>query len=183
MFRREECNVFYGTFALVLAPGLVSLLRTHAHLILSSSQVFFPFSHPFLSSCNSKCNPNFLRLVCPCVCHEQTQQVLHTKIIFSQLTSFSKKERQVKPLPSLRRRSVENSHEGWYKSSGKGVGTATSNSGDQPETLTPYCALEKEMTQVRKPASGNALTSEVFLLMSEGGSKIWFSKKKVKSVC
>ena len=54
------CSVFYGTFALVLVPGLVSLLRTHAQLMLSSML---------------KCNPNFLRLVCPCVCHEQTQYV------------------------------------------------------------------------------------------------------------
>ena len=31
-------------FALVLVPGLVSLLRTHAQLMLSSTLVFFPLS-------------------------------------------------------------------------------------------------------------------------------------------
>ena len=33
----------------------------------------FPFSPCSLSSCNCKCNPNFLRLVCPCLRHEHTQ--------------------------------------------------------------------------------------------------------------
>ena len=37
----------------------------------------FPFSPCSLSSCNCKCNPNFLRLVCPCSCHEHTQYVSH----------------------------------------------------------------------------------------------------------
>ena len=32
-----------------------------------------PFSPRSLSSCNCKCTPNFLRLVCPCLCHEHTQ--------------------------------------------------------------------------------------------------------------
>ena len=64
-----HCSVFHSTFALVLVPGLVSLLRTHAQLMLSSTLLFFPF----LSSGNCKCNPNFLSLVCPCVCHKHTQ--------------------------------------------------------------------------------------------------------------
>ena len=43
--RREECSVIYSTFALVLVPGLVSLLRTHAQLMLSYTLVFPPLSH------------------------------------------------------------------------------------------------------------------------------------------
>ena len=69
---RMWSNVFYSTFALVLVPGFVSLLRTHAQLMLSSILLSSP-PPPFLSSCNCKWNPNFLRLVCPCVCHEPTQ--------------------------------------------------------------------------------------------------------------
>ena len=33
----------------------------------------FPFFSPSLSSCNCKCTRHFLRLVCPCLCHEHTQ--------------------------------------------------------------------------------------------------------------
>ena len=39
-----KCSVFYSTFALVLVPGLVSLLRTHAQLMLSSILLSFAFS-------------------------------------------------------------------------------------------------------------------------------------------
>ena len=59
------CSVFYSTFALVLVPGLVSLLRTHAQLMLSS--VLFSFSlslilqlqvqSQFPASCVSVCMP------------------------------------------------------------------------------------------------------------------------------
>ena len=52
-------------------PGLVSLVRTHAQFLLSS--ILLPF-FPSLSSGNCECSPNFLRVVCPCVSHEQTQQ-------------------------------------------------------------------------------------------------------------
>ena len=43
-----------------------------AHALLYTL-VFFPFFPRSLSSCNCKCTPHFLRLVCPCVCHEHTQ--------------------------------------------------------------------------------------------------------------
>ena len=71
--KKWNCSIFYSTFALVLVPGPVSLLRTHAQLMLSSILLSFSLA---LSTCNCKCNPNFLRLVCPCVCHEQTQIVV-----------------------------------------------------------------------------------------------------------
>ena len=43
---KEACSVFYSTFALVLVPGLVSLLRTHAQLMLSSILLSFPLLSP-----------------------------------------------------------------------------------------------------------------------------------------
>ena len=64
--RREEWSVFYSTFALVLVPGLVSLLRTHAQLMLSSILLSFSpslrFSHlatasAIPASCVSVCVP------------------------------------------------------------------------------------------------------------------------------
>ena len=63
--RTEECSVFYSTFALVLVPGLVSLLRTHAQLMLSSILLSFPLSlilelqvqSQFPASCVSVCVP------------------------------------------------------------------------------------------------------------------------------
>ena len=57
---------FYSTFALVLVPGLVSLLRTHAQLMLSSILLSFSpslrFSHlatasAIPASCVSVCVP------------------------------------------------------------------------------------------------------------------------------
>ena len=94
--RREECSVFYSMVALLLVPGLVSLLLTHAQLMLSSTLVFFPFSPlfshlatasaiPICVLCVLVCATNrhnshivcrvwTYLLVCPRVCHEQTQQ-------------------------------------------------------------------------------------------------------------
>ena len=59
------CSVFYSTFPLVLVPGLVSLLRTHAQLMLSSILLSFALSlilqlqvhSPFPASCVSVCVP------------------------------------------------------------------------------------------------------------------------------
>ena len=62
-------------------PGLVSLLRTHAQHMLSSILLYIPL----LSSFNCKCNPNFLHLVCPCVCHKQTQYLLYCTTVTNYL--------------------------------------------------------------------------------------------------
>ena len=68
------CNVFYTMVAFELVPGLVGALwHACAAHALYYTPVFFPFSPLSLSSCNCKCNPNFLRLVCPCLCHKHTQ--------------------------------------------------------------------------------------------------------------
>ena len=71
--RREECSVFYSTFALVLVPRLVSLLRNAcaAHALFYAL-VFFPFS-PLSLILQLQVHSQFLRLVCPCLCHEHTQ--------------------------------------------------------------------------------------------------------------
>ena len=70
---KGTCSVFYSMVAFVLVPGLVGLLRTHAQHMLSSILFVFPPSFPFSLTCNCKCTPHFLRLVCPCLCHEHTQ--------------------------------------------------------------------------------------------------------------
>ena len=50
--------------------GFCARMRSTCSLLYSC---LFPFSPLSLLSCNCKRNPNFLRLVCPCLCHEHTQ--------------------------------------------------------------------------------------------------------------
>ena len=72
----NTCSVFYSTFALVLVPGLVSHLRTHAQLMHSSILLSFPlvFS-PFSHLATASAIPNFLRLVCPCMYNNAVSQL------------------------------------------------------------------------------------------------------------
>ena len=50
--------------------GFCARMRSSCSLPYSC---LFPFFSPSLSSCNCMCTPHFLRLVCPCLCHEHTQ--------------------------------------------------------------------------------------------------------------
>ena len=60
--RREECSVFYSTFAMVLVPELVSLLRMHAQLMLSS--ILLSSSLSLILQLQSQIS----RVLCVCVC-------------------------------------------------------------------------------------------------------------------
>ena len=68
------CIVWLHSYS---CPDLLGFCATHAQHMLSSMLLSFSPSPRFLSSCNCKCTPNFLRLVCPCLCHEHTQYSLH----------------------------------------------------------------------------------------------------------
>ena len=56
-----------------LCPDLLGFCARMRSTCSLPYSCLFPFSSRSLSSCNFKCNPNFLRLVCPCLCHEHTQ--------------------------------------------------------------------------------------------------------------
>ena len=87
--RREECSVFYSTFALVLVPGLVNLLRTHAQLMLSSILLSFPLLSPLSHLATASALP-ISCVLCVRVCATNTHNNTTVFSFFETLFFFYK---------------------------------------------------------------------------------------------